>query len=242
MTTTTTTTPSPTLHPDRTEALLTGLWYLGLGITGMLSFLLIRARLYEEGDPAGTLENLLAHDAMARAGIGLELGVVVFQALAALWFYRLFRSIDAFAAGAVAVFGLVNAIMILASAAFLAAALATALEPVTDTEGTPHLMYLVSGEMWGVGAVFFGLWLIPMGLLVLRSRWAPRVLGWFLVAGGVGYVLSAFTSYLLADAGWVAEALTVPATVGELWMIGWLVRTGLRPQRVERPQQHGATT
>jgi hypothetical protein len=29
--------------------------------------------------------------------------------------------------------------------------------------------YLVSGNLWGVGALFFGLWLIPMGSCVLRS-------------------------------------------------------------------------
>jgi hypothetical protein len=31
---------------------------------------------------------------------------------------------------------------------------------------------------------------------VLRSGWMPRVLGWILVGGGVGYVLSAFIRYL----------------------------------------------
>ena len=45
------------------------------------------------------------------------------QALTALWFFRLFPSVDSFAAGAIAVFGMVNAVAILGSAALLATAL-----------------------------------------------------------------------------------------------------------------------
>ena len=60
---------------------------------------------------------------MARFGIVLELGIVLTQALAAVWFYRLFRRVDPFAAGLIAVFGVANAVMILGSAALLATAL-----------------------------------------------------------------------------------------------------------------------
>ena len=78
-------------------------------------------------------------------------------------------------------------------------------------------------------ALFFGLWLIPMGYLVLASRWMPRPLGWILMAGGVGYILSAFVVYLIPGApGAVELALTVLATVGEFWMIGYLLIKGVR--------------
>jgi len=82
--------------------------------------------------------------------------------------------------------------------------------------------------MWGVGALFFGLWLIPMGWLVVRSAWMPRPLGWILIVGGVGYVLSAFVRYLVPDVGVVADLLTVPASVGEFWMVGYLLVRGVR--------------
>ena len=77
-----------------------------------------------------------------------------------------------------------------------------------------QLLYVVSGSVWGVGAIFFGLWLLPMGWLVLRSEWMPRALGWTLIAGGVGYVISAFVSQLFPSADTVANLLTMPATVG----------------------------
>jgi hypothetical protein len=205
----------------------TGLFYLGLAVAGAFGFLLIRPRLLGD-DPAATLANLVGHEWLARAGIAFELLIVGTQALAALWFYRLFRTVDPFAAGGIAAFGLVNAVAVLVSAALLATALQVALDPVGDAAATVQLLYLVSGNLWGVGALFFGLWLIPMGWCVLRSGWMPRALGWVLVGGGVGYVLSAFVGYLVPGASILTGALVVPATVGEFWMVGYLLIRGVR--------------
>jgi hypothetical protein len=221
--------PSPAL--PRSTARTTGLLYLALAITGMLGFLVVHPALLVPGDPAATMANLLDRELLARAGVLLELGVVVSQALVALWFYRLFRSVDAFAAGSIAAFGLVNAVTLLGSAAFLATALEIAHEPLVagaDAAAQVQLMYVVSQNLWGVGAVFFGLWLIPMGWCAVKAAWMPRTLGWVLIAGGVGYVLSAVLNHLAPGLSGVATALTLPATVGEFWMVGYLLLGGFR--------------
>ena len=83
------------MHALIRTARMTGLFYLGLAITGVLGFLLIRPRLFAAGDPAATLANLVDNESLARAGVALELLIVVTQALAAIWFYRLFRTADA---------------------------------------------------------------------------------------------------------------------------------------------------
>jgi len=218
---------------SRRECLFAGLFYLGLAVTGALGFLLVRPALFADGDSARTLANLVEREQLARQGIALELGIVMFQALAALSFARLFREIDAFAAGALALFGMVNAVAILASAALLHAALAVALGSTGADPWMGHFAYILSGSFWQVGAVFFGLWLLPMGWLVLKSGLGPRALGWVLIVGGAGYVLSAFVAVLLPRAGALAGYLSIPATVGELWIIILLVWRGLR--RTGRP-------
>jgi hypothetical protein len=205
-------------------ARLTGLCYLGLAVAGGLGFLFVRSRLYVADDPAATLANLLDHGALARTGVALELLTVLTQALAAAGFYRLFHRVNRFAAAGIAAFGLVNAVAVMVSAALLA----TALDSTGDA-ATVQLLYDLSGNLWSVGGLFFGLWLIPMGWCVLESGWLPRALGWILVAGGVGYVLAAFLRYVVPGAGPVADALAFPATVGELWMVGYLLVRGVRP-------------
>jgi hypothetical protein len=98
-----------------------------------------------------------------------------------------------------------------------------------DRAATVQLLYVVSGNLWGVTALFFGLWLLPMGWLVLRSRWMPQALGWTLIAGGLGYTLSAFITYLFPSVDLVSQLLTVPSIIGEVWITGYLIIFGIRP-------------
>ena len=210
----------------------TGLLYLGLALTGVLGYMVVRNQLFVPGDAAATLANLTGNATLARLGIVTEMAIVITQALAALWFYRLFAGVDAFAAGAIAAFGMVNAAVILVSASMLATALDVSRTPGLTVSGgapvTAQLLYVVSGHLWIVGGVFFGLWLIPMGWLARRSGWMPGLLGWILMIGGVGYVANALLRYLVPEAGGALELLTLPATVGELWMVGWLCLCGVR--------------
>lgn len=211
---------------------VTALWYLGLAITGALGFLLIRSALYVDGDPSATATNLIENATLARVGIAFDLGIVITQTVAALWFYRLFRGIDSFAAASLAALGLVNAVAVMIATAFSATALATAIgntpAPGGDSAANVQLLYDLNSATWSVAAVFFGLWLIPMGYLVLKSATMPRVLGVVLIVGGVCYILSSFVTFLFTDATAAADALALPATVGEFWIIGYLLFKGMR--------------
>ena len=216
-----------------TIARLTGAAYLALAVTGALGFLVIRSALLVPGDPAATLQNLTEQSALAHGGVALEVLIVITQALAAWGFYALFRRDHPVAAFGVAVFGMANAAAILTSAALMSTALAVvadpSLAPGGDAAATVGLLYALSSACWTVGGVFFGLWLIPMGWFILATRRMPRVLGWLLVIGGVGYVLGAVLTVAAPQLVTVANALAMPASIGEFWMIGYLLIRGIRP-------------
>lgn len=116
--------------------------------------------------------------------------------------------------------------------AFSATALAVAgdasLAPCGDQAGTVQLLYQLNNAAWQVGSLFFGLWLIPMGFAVVSSRLMPVALGWVLMVGGVAYAVSAYAIQLVPDASALEGLLTAVATVGEFWMIGYLLIFGVR--------------
>lgn len=210
----------------------TGAWYLGLAVTGMLGFLVLRGQIFT-GDSAQTLAHLTDNAALAHLTVVMELLIVITQAVAAVWFYKMLRGINPMAGVSIAAFGLINAVAILASAASMGAAIAVAgdasLAPGGDAAATVGLLEELSAQSWGVGAIFFGLWLIPMGWVALQQRRFPTPLGYALLIGGVGYVASALVGYGVADApGALIEGLTMPASVGEFWMIGYLLIKGIR--------------
>ncbi|MFW2382829.1 MAG: hypothetical protein ACN4GZ_13820 [Acidimicrobiales bacterium] len=68
--------------------------FLGLAVAGVVGFLFVRSELCVAADP------------FARIGIAAALTIALAQALAALWFFKLFRNEDNLAAGTVAALGL----------------------------------------------------------------------------------------------------------------------------------------
>jgi hypothetical protein len=85
--------------------------------------LLLHGKIYQTDNPQQTLENLVNKISIARTRLVLELVIIISQALAAMWFYRLFRNINPWAAWAVGAFGIVNAVAIMISAISMGSAI-----------------------------------------------------------------------------------------------------------------------
>lgn len=213
-------------------ARITGLLYLALAISGVIGFLVIRSRIYVPEDAVATFDNLTAQLPLARFGAAADLTIVVAQALAAVWFFKLFRDHNRLAAGALAGFGLVNSVILMVATIFSSAAIVVAadesLAAAGDQQSVVQLLYQLNDSAWDVGAIFFGLWLIPMGYIVWTELVMPRALGMVLMIGGIGYVASAYVSQLMPESTVLFEALSYPASVGEFWMIGYLLFVGVR--------------
>ncbi|MBA3758833.1 DUF4386 domain-containing protein [Candidatus Saccharibacteria bacterium] len=203
-----------------TVARTTGLLYLGLALSGMFAFLFARDKLLIDGDAVVTAANLVADEGLARLGIAAEVALVGFQALVAVWFYKLFRSKDSFGAGLIAVFGMVNAVAILIASAMWLSALNVATSG--GQADTVYTLFSLHENIWVVASLFFGLWLLPMAYMAKLAK-MPSPLVWFLIAGGIGYMLSTFTAILLPNQTALTEALPLAATVGEFWIIGYLL-------------------
>ena len=212
-------------------ARVTGVWYLILAISGGLGFMLFHSQIFVSNDPQKTLTNLSNLEFTSRIRLLLELVIIVSQALAAVWFYKLFREINAWAAWAVGIWGMMNSAAIMISAISMSSAIEIAKSSTQTFQEKIVLIQLLSiliSNAWGVGSLFFGLWLIPMGFIVVHSKRMPIWLGRILMIGGIGYLLSPFIKYIGINNP-LYEFLVIPATVGEFWMIGYLLIYGIRP-------------
>lgn len=203
-----------------TDTRITGILYLGLALTGLFVFLFARSNIFVDGNALATSTNLLEKESLARMGIAMELALVIFQALVAIWFYKLFKNVNSFASGLIAVFGTINAIAILISSAMWLSALKA------SVMGNPLVLVYdllnLHESIWLVSGIFFGLWLIPMGYLTYKAK-MPKALAGFLILGGIGYILSTFILILFPRFVTLAEALPMFATIGEFWIIGYLL-------------------
>ena len=212
-------------------ARITGVWYLILAVSGILGFVIFHPQVFVLDDPQKTVNNLINHGSIARIRLLFELVIIVSQALAAVWFYKLFYHINKWAAATLGIWGTVNAVIIVVSAISMSAAIEIAnssFPTLREKAVSIQLLAEIVTNAWSIGGLFFGLWLIPMGYIVTSSRRMPVWLGRILIIGGIGYLLQTFINCLGVNSPY-ANILVIPATVGELWMVGYLLIYGIRP-------------
>jgi hypothetical protein len=86
------------------------------------------------------------------------------------------------------------------------------------------LASIIIPEMMVMAEVFWGLWLIPMGTLVIKSKQFPKIIGYALYAGALGYLGGVITTILLGTKLAVIEA----GTFGELIWVLWITIMGAK--------------
>lgn len=213
-------------------ARITGLWYLLLAISGVLGFIIFQSNTFVAKDPQQTLSNITVQESTVRIRLFLEVIVIISQALVAIWFYKLFKKINSWAAFAISTWGLMNAAAIMVSAISMATAIKMANFPAaTEHEKIVfiHLLNSFISNAWLIGGLFFGLWLIPMGYTIIKSKCMPLWLGIMLIIGGMGYILGTLMKCIGFSHPFLGY-ITIPATIGEFWMIGYLLVFGIRIQ------------
>ena len=103
--------------------------------------------------------------------------------------------------------------------------------PKAQLDSLAYLFLRLHGEGIGVVDVFWSLWLVPFGVLVMRSGFLPRALGVLLLAGAAGAMIGAVTSVLPSLSNGVVNAVGQVLALGELPIIVWLVFPGAQEPR-----------
>lgn len=215
-----------------------GLWYLLLSILGPLRLMYIPSKLFVSGNATATVGNIAAHEQLFRLGIVADLAAGVVLIFLVLAFYRLFKGVDQNLAVLVVIIGGVmpalidffNVVNDAGALIFVRGAdyLSVFDKPQRDALG---MLFLRLHDQATTGAeILWGLWLLPLALLVYRSRFLPRFLGVWLVINGFAYVTISLTGLLLPQYQGRVFTVSLPALLGELALMFWLVIKGARPQ------------
>ncbi|GAA0889201.1 hypothetical protein GCM10009121_20820 [Rhodanobacter soli] len=224
---------SSTRNPGR----VAGLWYLLLVFAGPLRLIYIPDKLFVTGDAGATASNIAANEWLFRLGIVSQLAgglILIFLVLA---FYRLFETVDRKLAAMVVIFGgIMPALLDFVGAALDGTTLLIARgadflsafdKPQQDA--LAMLFVKLAGQQITAAEMLWGVWLLPLALLVYRSRFLPRFLGVWLAINGLAYVLLCLTGELWPQYHAAVFNYGQPAFFGEVALMLWLVVKGGRP-------------
>src|SRR5713101_6867024 len=236
---------SSTRNPGR----VAGFWYLLLVLIGPLRLIYIPSKLFVPGNATATANNIAAHEWLFRFGmVGDLVGAVVLIFLT-LAFYRLFKGVDQRLAVLVVILGgvmpaLINFVNVVSDAGALMVVRGADFLSVFDKPQRDALvmLFLRLHDYQNTAAeILWGLWLLPLAILVYRSRFLPRFLGVWLVLNGFAYVIMSFTGLLLPQYQGKLFIIFQPALVGELALMLWLVIKGARPLALDAAASSSAT-
>ncbi|HEV8376818.1 MAG TPA: DUF4386 domain-containing protein [Candidatus Polarisedimenticolia bacterium] len=223
------------------NARVAGFLYLLLILTAPLRLLFIPSKLFVRGDATATADNIAAHETLFRLGIVGDLlcGVIVIFLVLAL--YRLFEGVDRNQAVLMVVVGgvmpaTIDFLNVLNDAAALMLARGADFLSAFDKPQRDALamLFLRLHHQEIVGAeILWGLWLFPLAILVLRSGFLPRFLGFWLIINGFAYLLVSFTGLLLPLYEEKVYNIAFPALLGEIAIMLWLLTMGAKLRAVE---------
>ena len=251
-TSTITSTASHTRHDDaprsrdetrRRAGRLAGVGYVLLFLLAMFANFVVFESMIVPDDAAATAANVAADPMRFRLAIVAFLAVFVIDVVVAWALYVVFRDVDHDGS-------LLAAWSRLVYTVFLGMALVFALQALQLLGDAPYLdaidpaareaqAMLALGAFdttWLVGLVAFGLHLVVLGRLVVRSSETPRTLGWLLVIAGVAYATDTLAHLVLANYETVATPMlilvAVPSVVAEGWLGLWLLLRGGRAMQL----------
>ncbi len=192
--------------------------------------------MYVAGDAAATAQRVIANAGLVRAGVIADLIQSTAWIFVAMVLYLLLKHVNESWARAMVTFVAVGATIVFLSEVFPVAALLVATgEPYVTAFGAAgsHALVLLLLDIHHYGivnaSIFYGLWLIPLGLLARKSGMFPKALGVVLVVGGVCYPAGVLAVYLSPAFGEAAKTfLTNVPTVAEVWMLAYLLAIGVR--------------
>jgi hypothetical protein len=93
------------------------------------------------------------------------------------------------------------------------------------------LMLNINGNV--VMVLFYGLWLFPLGYLVFKSGFLPKILGILLIADGVSLLICFFQLWLFPGYEKMTYPLYPIMFVAEFGLSLWLIIKGVRVQSVQ---------
>ncbi len=210
--------------------LLYPIWF----VVGLFGVMYIPTTLIVAGDAATTFNNIVANELLFRMGIAGSLITQLIHIVVVLVLYKLFKSVNKNQASLLVILGLVGvpiamlntlnrvaALLLSSGAGYL-----TAFEPA---QLQSLMMFFLNLNEQGViiATIFWGLWLFPLGYLIYKSGYFPRILGVLMVLAGFGYFLGTFTHFLLPNYKALSSVFELMAW-GELLFRVWVLLKGAK--------------
>lgn len=224
------------MDSKKKTARLAGLLYFLIAVTGGFGIMYVSSNIIVKGDALASANNLLDSEFVFRLSIVSNLASQVIMVFLAFTLYRLFKDVNYEYAKYMVVLVLLAVPISFLNVLNLVAAQTLVSNPDYLTSfdvnqlNSMALFFLNLYEKGiAIVGVFWGLWLFPFGMLIIKSKFIPKIIGIFLVIGCFAYLIDSFISLLLPEyKDVVSPIMMLPLAIGEFSVVLWLLIKGVK--------------
>jgi len=223
-------TDQKTIEASNRLARVTGVLYFLVILLGVVSEIMVRNFVIVPGDMAATVNHITTYEAIFRLGFVISLTRFVVFIFMVLALYKLLRPVNRDASLVMLALALVSIAIGMVSLLFqYAAPLLLSRNGYstlfTTDQWQAQVQFFINLQMLGdKAAQILTVWLLPLGYLIYRSGFLPKILGVLMVLAGLGYVTDFLIFFLLPNLNWQVAGL---AFLGELLFPLWLLIKGI---------------
>lgn len=198
----------------------------------------IRSQLIVFGDAAATAQKITANELLFSISFITELASALFFVLAAWALYVLLKPVNknlallflllnlcGVAIECMSVLNLSTALSLLGGADYLT------VFPADQLQAQALLYINMYSNGFMIAQIFFGAWLLPLGILVYRSDFLPRLLGIILVADFFGVLIWFLQFFLLPEYDVISYPGLAVSFIAEVSLTLWLLVKGVEDQK-----------
>ena len=219
------------------NARVAGLLYILSSLFGLVRLIYIPNTLIVHGNAAATANNIAGHELLFRFGIVSYLLCNVLWIFVILALYRLLKGVDQAIAALLVVIGLMaTPISFVNSANDIAALLFARGDFLSVFDKAQRealvMLFLNLHHQLDLAWQLLGVFFIPFGLLVYKSRFLPRILGVWLIVACFAYLALSLTGLLFPAYEDQVIKFAQPVLFAEVAIMLWLAIMGVREKRL----------
>lgn len=221
----------------RKTALITGLCYIILMITGPIGLLLMPENIFVADNAGQTVKNLITNPNMFFLGIGAQIVIFLTEIILSCLLYVLTRPVSRLIALTALAARLTMTVVIAINILPLLGAYHMANGDYAALPGGELSLVMFNLHIFGtwLWQFAFALHLVLLGFLIFNSTYLPRLIGLALSIGGVGYVLDSLGHLVgwmhLPTYTFVANGLLGVAGIGEISLALWVLIKGVHVEK-----------
>ena len=216
-------------------ARIVGLLYLFLIITGVYGIMYIPSQIIVPGDSVSTAKNIISNELLFRTGVLNDIITNTIFLFLVLVLYRLLKLVNESQAKIMFALVVVQIPVVFMMEAFNVTSLMILKGEILKTfelsQRQDLAILFININEYGTLSLemFWGLWLLPFGLLVYKSEFIPRILGILLVIGGIAYMIDSTVSILFPGCStFVKYPTLLLVAIGEISITLWLLIKGVK--------------